>query len=46
MFLSMYPDCTNTINPHIIIIIFCIFWLYFMFFLTNVFVFPVFDSHH
>jgi hypothetical protein len=44
MFLSMYSDCINTVDPHTIIIIFLIFWLYFMFFLTDVFVFSVFDS--
>jgi hypothetical protein len=33
MFLFMYSDCTNTVDPHMIITIFLIFWLYFMFFL-------------
>jgi hypothetical protein len=44
MFLSMYSDCINTVDPDTIIIIFFIFWSYFMCFLIGVFVFYVFDS--
>jgi hypothetical protein len=44
MFLFMYFDCTNYVDPHTIITIFLMFWLYFMFFLTDRFVFSVFDS--
>jgi hypothetical protein len=38
VFLSMNSNCTNYVDPHTIIIIFLIFWLYFMFFLTDGFV--------
>jgi hypothetical protein len=32
MCLFMYSDCTNYVDPHSIITIFLMFWLYFMFF--------------
>jgi hypothetical protein len=35
VFLSMNSDCTNYVDPHTIIRIFLMFWLYFMFFLTD-----------
>jgi hypothetical protein len=38
VFLFMYSDCTNYVDPHTIITIFPRFWLYFMFFLTDGFV--------
>jgi hypothetical protein len=41
MVLSMSCDCTNTIVSHPNIIIFLTFWLYFMFFLTDVFQFSM-----
>jgi hypothetical protein len=44
VFLFMYSDCTNYVDPHTIITIFLMFWLYFMFFLTDGFEFYVFDS--
>jgi hypothetical protein len=44
MFLSMYSDYINTVDPQMIIIISFIFWLYSMFFLMDVFVFYMFDS--
>jgi hypothetical protein len=44
VFLSMYSDCTNYLEPHTIITIFIMFWLYFIFILTDGFVFSVFDS--
>jgi hypothetical protein len=34
----MYSDCTNYVDPHTIITIFLMFWLYFIFFLTDGFV--------
>jgi hypothetical protein len=46
MGLSMYSECINTVDPYIIITIFLIFWLYSMLFLTDIFVFSVFDTHH
>jgi hypothetical protein len=39
VFLFMYSDCTNYVDPHTIMSIFLILWLYFIFFLTNGFVF-------
>jgi hypothetical protein len=44
MFLFMYSDWTNYVDPYTIIKIFLMFSLYFMFFLTDGFVFSVFDS--
>jgi hypothetical protein len=44
VFLFMYSDSTNYVDPHTIIIIFLMFWLYFIFFLTDGFVFAVFVS--
>jgi hypothetical protein len=38
VFLFMYSDCTNYVDPHTIITIFLMFSLYFMFFLTDGFV--------
>jgi hypothetical protein len=35
VFLCMYSDCTNYVDPHTIIQIFLIFWLYFMFLLID-----------
>jgi hypothetical protein len=44
VFLFMYSDCTNYVDPYTMIIIFRMFWLYVMFFLTDGFVLSVFDS--
>jgi hypothetical protein len=44
VFLFMYSDCTNYVDPHTIIAIFLMFWLYFMVFLIDGFVFSAFDS--
>jgi hypothetical protein len=44
MFLSMYSNCITTADPYITIIIFFIGWLYFMYFLIDIFVFSVFNS--
>jgi hypothetical protein len=38
VFLFMYSDCTNYVDPHTIITIFLMFRLYFMFILTDGFV--------
>jgi hypothetical protein len=42
----MSSDCTNYVDPHTIITIFFMFWLYFMFLLIDGFVFSVFDSRY
>jgi hypothetical protein len=42
--LFMYCYCTNYIDPPRIITIVLMFWLYFIFFLIDGFVFSVFDS--
>jgi hypothetical protein len=46
MSLSMYSDGINTVDPHTMIIILLIYWLYFMFGLTDVFLFSLLDSRH
>jgi hypothetical protein len=46
VFLFMYSDCSNQLDPHTIITIFLMFWSYFMFFFTDEFVFSVFDSRY
>jgi hypothetical protein len=46
VFLFMSSDCTNYVDPRTIITIFLMFCLYFMFFLTDGFVFSVFDSRY
>jgi hypothetical protein len=38
VFLFMYSDCTNYVDPYTIMTIFLMFWLYFMCFLTDGFV--------
>jgi hypothetical protein len=45
MFLFMYSDCTNTVDPHMIIIIFLFFSVFYIF-LMDRFVFSVFDSRY
>jgi hypothetical protein len=45
MFLFMYSDCTNYVDPHTIITIFLIFGCI-LCFLTDGFVFSVFDSRY
>jgi hypothetical protein len=37
--LFMYSDCTNYVDPHTIITIFLMLWLYYMFFFTDGFVY-------
>jgi hypothetical protein len=44
MFLFMYFDYTKTVDPHTIITIVLIFWLYFIFCLSHGFEFSMFDS--
>jgi hypothetical protein len=44
VFLFLNSDYTNYMDPHTIITIFLMLWLYFMFFLTDAFVFAVFDT--
>jgi hypothetical protein len=44
VFLVMYSDCTNYVDPHTIITIFLISRLYFMFFYRDSFVLSMFDS--
>jgi hypothetical protein len=44
VFLFMYSECTNYVDPHMIITICLVYWLYCMFFLTDGFVYYVFNS--
>jgi hypothetical protein len=46
VFLFMYFNFSNYVDPHMIITIFHKFWLYFIFFFTNGFGVSVFDPHH
>jgi hypothetical protein len=44
IFLYIYSDCIITVDSYKIIIIFLIFWLDFMFSITDIFVVSVFDA--
>jgi hypothetical protein len=44
VFLFMYSDCTNYVDPHTSMTSFLIFWLYYKFFLTDGFVYSGFVS--